>query len=439
MAVFNNGRITASVTPPQGYTGSYRYTLYIDTNGTWTQYGAGNLQNPVSVASTQHVFGNPGATDENKEGDPTWQGLEPGTYKVEVETLDGGLNCSVESTVIVGVDAPNDPCVGFNISGAANGETAIIVTVTGGQAPFSWTLDGNSVSAPDVTDNGDGTFTFSGLTADTVYTVGVEDANPCTDSVAVTTDSTSLTAFECGDTTITIANGTENDAIPTSAVTATGVSNIIAVYETGTTTPATYINGTQSVDVVFEVPGGYSNAGDSFTCSANATGTASGGGGGTDNTTWYWFHGLDNDWLSAGSSYTLTNAPQFGMFTNGSNVQVTTDINVAMQHYFDNQSNLSNGTDILSTDWSGPITGDAGSQQFVYNELTGISGDYYVMVPATSDFPEDLTNAGITIFPTPGIPQNCPQKTNVTVNGNEYVLYLLPGSGDSGSRTLTFS
>ena len=127
------------------------------------------------------------------------------------------------------------------------------------------------------------------------------------------------------------------------------------------------------------------------------------------------------------------------MFTNGSNVVITQSLDVALQHYFDNQANLDNGTDILSLDWAGPITGDGGSQQFVFNALTGQSGDYYVMVPATSDFPEDLTAAGITIFPTPGIPQNVPQKADVTVNGQDYVLYLLPGSSDSGSRTLTFS
>ena len=156
----------------------------------------------------------------------------------------------------------------------------------------------------------------------------------------------------------------------------------------------------------------------------------------TLNKTWYWFHGLDSNWLSAGSSYYLTNAPQFGMFTNGENLIVTESLSEALQHYFDNQSSLTGGNEILTTESAGPITGT--SQQFVFNALTSGAGDYYVLVPDNTSFPEDLTTAGIIQFPAPSCANNAPQKANVVLDGEDYVLYLMPGSSDGGSRTLAF-
>lgn len=156
----------------------------------------------------------------------------------------------------------------------------------------------------------------------------------------------------------------------------------------------------------------------------------------TLNKTWYWFHGLDSNWLSAGSSYYLTNAPQFGMFTNGENLIVTESLSEAMQHYFDNQSAITGGREILTTEFAGPIAGT--SQQFVFNALTSGTGDYYVLVPDNTSFPEDLTTAGIMQFPAPSCAINAPQKANVVLDGEDYVLYLMPGSSDGGSRTLAF-
>lgn len=154
------------------------------------------------------------------------------------------------------------------------------------------------------------------------------------------------------------------------------------------------------------------------------------------NTTWYWFHGVDSNWLSSGSSYYLTDAPQFGMFTNGDNLIVTENLSEAMQHYFDNQSALTGGYEILTTELAGPISGT--SMQFVFNALTSGGAEYYLMVPDNSSFTEDLTSAGIIQFPAPNCANNAPQKANVVLDGEGYVLYLMPGSSDGGSRTLAF-
>jgi hypothetical protein len=273
MAVFNNGRITASVTPPQGFTGSYRYTLYKydQSIGDWAVViGAeegdegftGTFINPIIKVEPTHVFGNPGTSDENIEGDPdSWVGLVPGNYKVRVEAI--GTDCVVETTSTVGTQDPGDPeftCADTSIT-IPNGTVGDTVTATATNGVVG-------IITPSEYQNGTQSYDVE-ITVPAGYS-NVGSIVTCTASA---TGSVALSPFTCANTSITIANGTAGDTIPTSAVTATGVSNIIAVYAAGITTPATYFDGTQAVDVVFEVPAGYSNTGDSFTCSANATGT----------------------------------------------------------------------------------------------------------------------------------------------------------------------
>lgn len=274
MATYNNGSITATVTPPTNYTGDYTYELQENVNGIWGTVTAANkgynstlFINPVTTNSLSHTFGNPGGFDENVEGSGTWVGLHPGNYKIVVTTTNG-LQCEVEGTDTVGQGDPGDVCYGFNITAAVDGDTQITVTVVGGTAPFTWTLNGNATTP---TDNQDGTFTFSGLVAGTQYAIDVTDNNQCTDTANATTSGGSLTPFECGDTTITIATGTEGATIPTSAVSATnGVTNVTAVYQDGTQVDAVYSSSSQPVDVVFVVPAGYSNSGNSITCDVTA-------------------------------------------------------------------------------------------------------------------------------------------------------------------------
>ena len=274
MATYNNGSITATVTPPQGYTGDYTYELQENVNGVWTTvdgaakgYNTNLFINPFTTSSTSHTFGNTGGFDENTQDDATWVGLHPGQYKVVVTTPDG-LSCEVEDTDTVGQGDPADLCYGFNITAAVDSDTQITVTVTGGTAPFAWTLNGNTFNPSSGTSSN--TFIFNGLQAGTAYEIGVTDNNQCPDIANATTTGGSLTPFECGDTTITIAQGIEGANIPTSAVTANGVTNFTAVYQAGTQVDAVYSNSSQLVDVVFVVPAGYSNSGSSITCEATA-------------------------------------------------------------------------------------------------------------------------------------------------------------------------
>ena len=264
MASFNNGRITASVTPPTNYTGNYTYELlkyngstYVRVDGTAEGYSSA-FQNPVTVASESYTFGNTGGFEDNVEGSGSWVGLHPGTYKVVV-TTSTGISCSVEDTIVVGQQDVVNPCDGFSISAAANGETSIIVTVTGGTAPFTWTLNDNSATP---TDNGNGTFTFNGLTAGTTYAVEVLDANDCPANSTATT--VALPTFDCTDANFQVANGTTGD--PVSATVSEGT--LVSV------SPATYQEGSATYTATITIPAGYQNAGSNLTtCTDTATGT----------------------------------------------------------------------------------------------------------------------------------------------------------------------
>ena len=512
MASFNNGNITATVTPPQGYTGDYEYELqelvnggvWVTVNGTDKGF-TGTFINPVTTSNTTYTFGNPGGFDDNQEGSGSWVGLAPAQYKIVVTTSDG-LSCEVEGTGTVNESDPNLPVFTCNDANfqVANGTTGDTVSATAdlgilvSVSPANY-LDGNNTYTATITipagyqnagnqlttctDTATGTATLpifectdanfqvaNGTTGDTVtatvsegalesvspstyqegsatYTAtitipaGYQDAGSqlttCTDTA---TGTTTLTAFDCGDTTITIANGTEGNDILTSAVSATGITTITAVYQTGTTTPATYINGTTQVDVVFQVPAGYSNTDDSFTCSANATGIGSGGGG-TDERTWYYFHGIDDDWLRM-TGGGLLDASSYGLFNNGtySDTAVGT-LTEALTHYFANSTSLSNGMDIEQFEMNESITNNGEVTQIVFNDLiNGEAGQYYyLLVPDNNLFPENLTTAGVTIFPWPGLAGNAADRLAVQISGVNYYIYQLQGSTSIASRTCSFS
>jgi hypothetical protein len=271
MAVFNNGSITATVTPPQGYTGDYSYELFKYENNNWvsvngtTEGFTGSFVNPITKSDTTHTFGNPGGFNDNVEGSNTWVGLAPAQYKVIVTTTTG-LTCEVEGTTTVGTEDPADPCYGFNISANVDSDTAITVTVLGGTAPFTWTLNGSGASP---TPGANGTFTFSGLTPSTFYTIGVVDDNACTDSTSATTTGAADPEFTCPIANFQVADGVEGETIQI------GVDATVDVGTLNSVSPATYSPGTNVVYTAnITVPStGYSNSGATITTCTDTAST----------------------------------------------------------------------------------------------------------------------------------------------------------------------
>jgi hypothetical protein len=349
MAVFNNGSITATVTEPQGYSGSYEYELFKYENNNWvTVVGAdegfaASFVNPITKIETTHTFGNPvlEGYDDNIEGDQDWVGLVPGQYKIVVTTLTG-LTCEVEG----------------------------------------------------------------------VSTVGTQDP--------------ALSEFTCSDANFQVADGTTDEAVV--ATVAAGTLNSVS--------PAQYVEGSATYTANITVPAGYSNAGATLTtCTDTATGTT------VEERTWYYFHGVDDDWLRM-TGGGLLDASSYGLFNNGTytGTPVTT-LTDAMAHYFDNSNSLSNGMDIGQFEMNESITNNGEATQIVFNELINgeVAALYYLLIPNNSLFTENLVTDNLTIFPYPGLAGNAADRQPLEIDGVDYYIYLLQGSASVASRTCSFS
>ena len=288
MAVFNNGSITATVTPPQGYTGDYSYELFIYENNNWlsvnndTNEGfTGSFVNPITKSDTTHTFGNtdefgnPGGFNDNVEGSDTWVGLRPGQYKVIVTALTGSCP-PVESTATVGTDNVTNPDPEFTCP-LANFQVADGTT----DDPVSATVDlGTLVSvSPATYQEGSATYTATITIPAGYQNAGDTLTTPCTDTA---TGTTTLPTFDCPLANFQVADGTTDD--PVSATVDLGT--LVSV------SPATYQEGSATYTATITIPAGYQNAGDTLTtpCTDTATGTTT-----PVSNLIYYFHGFDDD------------------------------------------------------------------------------------------------------------------------------------------------
>jgi hypothetical protein len=447
MAVFNNGSITATVTPPQGYSGSYSYELFKYDNGSWVTvtaaaegYNAGLFINPISTSATTYTFGNPDGFDDNIEGSGTWRGLKPAQYKVVVTTLTG-LTCEVEGTATVGLDDPTDPCYGFNISASVDSDTAITVTVVGGTASFIWTLNGSGAAA---FDNLDGTFTFNNLTPSTFYTIGVVDANSCTDSVTATTTGTADPEFTCTDANFQVTDGTTGQDVV--ATVAAGTLNSVS--------PAQYVDGSATYTANITVPAtGYSNSGATLTtCTDTATGTSGGG-----NNIIYYFHGFDdlNQEPWATESGTFDFADQGFCEPNGDYYLANTigggqsNFNATPRTLDDVMAHLINNVtvgnySIITEDTGGSIiaAGNAGATVLNFPATPGVDAQYYFAVPQSLTSTNYTSSGSVNLTNQPdgtsALAGQAADRKAFSYDGADYWLYRM-STASQGQNYLGFN
>jgi large repetitive protein len=107
----------------------------------------------------------------------SYTGLAAGTYTIRIRDTR-----SCESTVVITLTQPPALSVSLvsqnNISCSGGNDGQIVTTVSGGTAPYEFSVNGGAFTA--------GTGTFSSLTAGT-YSVVVRDANGCTTTLATVT------------------------------------------------------------------------------------------------------------------------------------------------------------------------------------------------------------------------------------------------------------
>ena len=85
------------------------------------------------------------------------------------------------------------------------------------------------------------------------------------------------------------------------------------------------------------------------------------------------------------------------------------------------------------------ITGNGQQTQWTYL-ATPAAEPYYIAVPATVDFTEDLTTGLYLVDTANGVPTNASGvKTFTLGNGNTYKLYKLPAANSDVPQTWTFN
>ena len=218
MASFNNGNITATVTPPQGYTGNYEYELQELVSGVWVTVNGtdkgftGTFINPVTTSDETYTFGNPGGFDENQEGSSSWVGLAPAQYKIVVTTSDG-LSCEVEGTGTVNESDPNLPVFTCNDANfqVANGTTGDTVSATAdlgilvSVSPANY-LDGNNTYTATITIPAGYQNAGNQLTPQCIDTATGTTVDPCSSFAAgVTSTVTNETTQGANDGTMTVS------------------------------------------------------------------------------------------------------------------------------------------------------------------------------------------------------------------------------------------
>ncbi|MBO6606391.1 T9SS type B sorting domain-containing protein [Psychroserpens sp.] len=167
---------------------------------------------------------------------PVFTGLAAGDYDVVVQYSIGGSFCGTtpQTVTIIANDAISGTAdLTANYTCTSPG-TITVTAVTGGDAPYMYSIDGVNFQASNV---------FTGLTAGT-YTVTIQDANLCT---AVTND----VVIDPLDppTDMTFDNSPVTCPTNTSDVTITSVTGGTAPLEYQIIAPATYITTYQSSNV----------------------------------------------------------------------------------------------------------------------------------------------------------------------------------------------
>ncbi len=205
--------------------GAGSYAIEVTDNNGCTSTGSATLNNPAAITFsstatdeacgaadgtiTITASGGTGALSYSIDNGITFQasanfsGLSAGTYSLVVEDANG---CQVTGTEIVNsIGGPSIDAV-VTTDPSCNGGTdgSITITVSGGTAPYTYSIDGGTTTQ--------GSNSFTGLGAGT-YAIEVTDNNGCTSTSSVTlndpaaiTFSSTATDEACGaaDGTITI-------------------------------------------------------------------------------------------------------------------------------------------------------------------------------------------------------------------------------------------
>ncbi len=188
------GNYTVTVLDQGGCIGSNTYTINepaavtVSANITDVSCfgeGDGSAELVLTGASTPIAYtldGNP------SQASNTFTNLAPGNYTATATY--GPNNCTISATFTITEPTPisvTSSTTDVTCNGDSNG--SFTVSATGGQAPYTYSIDGTNFGASD---------TFSNLTAGS-YTLTIKDANDCTETISASiNEPTAITVSHIG-------------------------------------------------------------------------------------------------------------------------------------------------------------------------------------------------------------------------------------------------
>jgi hypothetical protein len=319
----------------------------------------------------------------------------------------------------------------------------VTVTISGGTAPFVYTLlSGSGVEISNGTyanftnnvSSSASSFTFGdvadqtgagGLAAGT-YRVKITDANGC----EIESNNVTVNSWQAPVTPTPTATATATPT-PTATATATPTPTPTAT-ATATPTPTPTATATPTPTAT-ATPTPTATATPTPTPTATATPTPTATEAEVSNREFIYFHGGGSSYPYA-ADMTDTGAAYYGPSGQLADLDEAMDLlitNSGQANYPTVQTfTMPPGVDI---DGNGQVT------QWTYSS-TQFAEPYYIAVPDTADFTEDLTTGLHLVDTANGIPTNASGVKSFTLNnGDTYKLYKLPAANSDVPQTWTFN
>ena len=334
----------------------------------------------------------------------------------------GGTACNLSLTIA-------------NVTNASFGGTDGSFTITANNVSgnLSFLLNGSSASP---TQNGQ-QYTFSNYGPGIYTLIATDDANACTDTIAI---SLGEAADPCAGIYLDVEeiNADAGNASGSIVVQPGGITDNTPTFTLSpTVSGSTVTNNNDGTWTISGLPA------DTYTITLSAdegtttcTETATAVVPADVNTTWYYFHGW-SELTEVPFAGDLTTSPTYYL-DDGTGGYIASTLSDVMTELIDNEPG--NYT-MQSFNMLYPITNN-NNQTILNFPATSVGGYYYIAIPDNAAFPEDLTVNQLMQWPSSstggGTVVAAFERKAFTYNGKDYWLYRLPGTGSTAQRYVAF-
>jgi hypothetical protein len=347
-------------------------------------------------------------------------GFSVGQYIWIPGCCDGSTACQLSLTIA-------------SVTNASFGNTDGSFTITANNVAGTLSFSGTSITP---TQNGQ-QYTFSGV-APGIYTlIATDNANSCTDTIAIAVGEE---ADPCAGIYLDVEEIFADAGLDSGSILVQpgGITDPTPTFTLSPTVAgATYTDNGNGTWTIANLPA------DTYTITLSAdegivtcTETATAVVPSQANQTWYYFHGW-SDLTAVPFAGDLTTSPTYYL-DDGTGGYIASTLSDVMTELIDNEP----GDYTMQTfEMQYPITNN-NNQTILNFPATTVGGYYYIAIPDNAAFPEDLTFDQLMQWPSSatggGTVVAAFERKAFTYNGEDYWLYRLPGTGSTAQRYVAF-